>query len=98
MVLHPAPPWSRYLEAGTAGDISTTALPQCEAPSAAASRPAGSATAAPALARSLTLLLLLSLSLVLLLCSDLATLQSTESTFGSVDFQGVVGDTSPTYL
>ena len=35
------------------------------------------------------LLLLLSPSLVLLLCSNLATLQSTESTFGSVDFQGL---------
>src|SRR3989337_2749412 len=43
------------------------------------------------IARSLTLLLLLSPSLVLLLCSNLATLQSTESTFGSVDFQGVGG-------
>ena len=28
---------------------------------------------------------------MLLLCSDLATLQSTELTFGSVDFQGVGG-------
>ena len=37
------------------------------------------------------LLVLLSPSLVLLLCSDLATLQSTESTFGSVDFQGLGG-------
>ena len=69
--------------------------------------PAGSAVAAPALARSLALLLLLlrlslnrslaqlllllSPSLVLLLCSDLATLQLTESTFGSVDFQGAGG-------
>ena len=84
MVLHPAPPWSGYLEAGAAGDISTAALPQCEAPSAVATIPAGSATAAPALARSLALLLLLRLSLdrslaqllllspslVLLLCSD----------------------------
>ena len=26
-VLHPAPPWSGYLEAGTAGDISMMALP-----------------------------------------------------------------------
>ena len=84
-MLHPAPPWSGYLEAGAAGDISTAALPQCEAPSAAASIPAGSAAAAPALARSLALLLLLRLSpdcslaqlllllspsLVLLLCSD----------------------------
>ena len=84
-MLHSAPPWSGYLEAGAAGDISTAALPQCEAPSAAASIPAGSAAAAPALARSLTLLLLLRLSLdrslaqllllfspslVLLLCSD----------------------------
>jgi len=83
MVLHPAPPWSGYLEDGSAGDISTAALPQCEAPSAAASIPDGSA--APALARSLALLLLvrlslnrslaqllllLSPSLVLLLCSD----------------------------
>ena len=41
--------------------------------------------------RSLAQLLLLSPSLVLLLCSDLATLQSTESTFGSVNFQGVGG-------
>src|SRR4051812_39742954 len=48
------PPWSGYLEAGAAGDIFKAALPQCEAPSAAASIPAGSATAAPALARSLT--------------------------------------------
>ena len=84
-MLHPAPPWSGYLEVGTAGDISTTALPQCEAPSAAASIPAGSVAAALALARSLALLLLLRLSLdrslaqlllllspslVLLLCSD----------------------------
>ena len=53
MVLHPAPPWSGYLEADAAGDIPTAALPQCEAPSAAASIPAGSAAAAPALARSL---------------------------------------------
>ena len=37
------------------------------------------------------LLLLLSPSLVLLLCSDLATLQLTESTFGSVNFQGLGG-------
>ena len=85
MVLQPAPPWSGYLEAGAAGDISTAALAQCEAPSAAASIPAGSAAAAPALVRSLALLLLLRLSLdrslaqlllllspslVLLLCSD----------------------------
>ena len=106
-MLHPAPPWSGYLEADAVGDISTTALPQCEAPSAAAAAiPAGSAAAAPALARSLalllllwlsldrslaSLLLLLSPSLVLLLFSDLATLQSTESTFGSVDFQGLGG-------
>ena len=84
-MLHPAPPWSGYLEAGAAGDISMAALPQCEAPSAAASIPAGSVAAAPALARSLgllllpqlslyrslaQLLLLLSPSLVLLLCSD----------------------------
>ena len=89
MVPHPAPPWSGYLEASLAGDISMAALPQCEAPSAATSIPAGSAPAAPALARSLVLLLvlrlsldrslaqlllLLSPSLVLLLCSDLATL------------------------
>ena len=53
MVLHPAPPWSGYLEAGAAGDISMAALPQCEAPSAAASIPAGSTATAPALARSL---------------------------------------------
>ena len=66
-MLHPAPPWSGYLEAGTAGDTSTPALPQCEAPSTAASIPAGSAAAAPALARSLALLLLLRLSLALLL-------------------------------
>ena len=102
-MLHPASPWSGYFEAGATGDISMAALPQCEAPSAAASIPAGSAAAAPALAlaRSLALLLLLRLSLdrslaqlllllspslVLLLCSDLATLQSTESTFGSVNF------------
>ena len=26
-MLHPAPPWSGYLEAGAAGDISTAALP-----------------------------------------------------------------------
>ena len=79
------PPWSGYLEAGAAGDISTAALPQCEAPSAVASIPAGSAAAAPALACSLALLLLLRLSLdrslaqlllllspllMLLLCSD----------------------------
>ena len=112
-MLHPAPPWSGYLEAGATADISIVALPQCEVPLAAASIPAGSAAAAPALARSLALLLLLRLSLarpaaaapalahslalllllspslVLLLCSDLATLQSTESTFGSVDLQGV---------
>ena len=84
-MLHPAPPWSGYLEAGATGDISMAALPQCEAPSAAVSIPAGSAAAAPALARSLALLLLLRLSLdrslaqlllllspslVLLLCSD----------------------------
>ena len=84
-MLHPAPPWSGYLEAGAAGDISMEALPQCEAPLVAASIPAGSAAAAPALARSLALLLLLRLSLdrslaqlllllspslVLLLCSD----------------------------
>ena len=84
-MLHPAPPWSGYLEAGGVGDISTAALPQCEAPSAVASIPAGSAAAAPALARSLALLLLLRLSLdrslaqlllllspslVLLFCSD----------------------------
>ena len=62
-MLHPAPPWSGYLEAGAAGDISTVALPQCEAPLEAASIPAGSAAAAPALARSLALLLLLRLSL-----------------------------------
>ena len=37
------------------------------------------------------LLLLLPPSLVLLLCSNLATLQLTESTFGSVDFQGLGG-------
>ena len=52
-MLHPAPPWSGYLEAGAAGDISTAALPQFEAPSAAAAIPAGSVAAAPALARSL---------------------------------------------
>ena len=84
-MLHPAPSWSGYLEAGAAGDISMAALPQCEAPSAAASIPAGSVSAALALARSLELLLLLRLSLdcslaqlllllspslVLLLCSD----------------------------
>ena len=84
-MLHPAPPWSGYLEAGAAGDISTAALPQCEAPSAAAAILARSATAALAPARSLVLLLLLWLSLdrslaqlllllspslVLLLCSD----------------------------
>ena len=51
-MLYPAPPWSGYLEAGAAGDISTAALPQCEAPSAAASIPAGSAAAAPTLARA----------------------------------------------
>ena len=62
-MLHPAPPWSGYLEAGAVGDISTVALPQCEAPSVAAAIPAGSAAAAPALARSLALLLLLQLSL-----------------------------------
>ena len=104
-MLHPTPPWSGYLEAGATGDISMAALPQCEAPSAAASIPAGSATATPALARSLALLLLLWLSLdcslaqllllspslVLLLCSDLATLQSTEYTFGSDNFQGLGG-------
>ena len=85
MVLHPAPPWRGYLEDGAAGDISTTALPQYEAPSAVASIPAGSAATALALARSLALLLLLRLShdrshaqlllllspsLMLLLCSD----------------------------
>ena len=85
MVLHPTPPWSSYLEAGAAGDISTAALPQCEAPSAAAAIPTGFDAAAPALACSLALLLLLQLSLdrslaqlllllspslVLLLCSD----------------------------
>ena len=84
-MLYPAPPWNGYLEAGAAGNISMAALPQCEAPSAAASIPTGSAAAAPALARSLALLLLLRLlfdhslaqlllllspSLVLLLCSD----------------------------
>ena len=84
-VLHPAPPWRGYLEADTTSDISMVALPQCEAPSAAASIPAGSGAAALALARSLALLLLLRLSLdrslaqlllllspslVLLLCSD----------------------------
>ena len=84
-MLHPAPPWSGYLEAGAVGDISMAALPQFEAPSTAASIPAGSAAAAPALARSLALLLLLRLSLdrslaqlllllfpslVVLLCSD----------------------------
>ena len=79
-MLLPAPPWSGYLEVGAAGDISTVALPQCEAPSAAASILAGSAAPALALARSLALLLLpqlslallllLSPSLVLLLCSD----------------------------
>ena len=61
MVLHPAPPWSGYLEAGITGDISMAALPQCEAPSAVVSVPAGSI--ALALARSLALLLLLRLSL-----------------------------------
>ena len=75
----------RLLEADAAGDISMAALPQCEAPSAAAYIPAGSAAAAPALTCSLALLLLprlslnhslpqllllLSPSLVLLLCSD----------------------------
>ena len=83
-MLHPAPPWSGYLEADAAGDISTAALPQCEDPSAAAAIPAGYAAAAPALARSLALLLLwlslnrlltqllllLSPLLVMLLCSD----------------------------
>ena len=103
-MFHPAPPWSGYLEAGATGDISTAALPQCEAPSAAASIPAGSAAAALDVACSLALLLLLRLSLdrslvqlllllspslVMLRYSDLATLQSTESTFGSVDFQGL---------
>ena len=79
-MLHPAPPWSSYLEAGAAGDISTAALPQCEAPSAAAAIPAGSAVAAPALARLLALLLLLRLSLdrslaqLLLLLSPLLVL------------------------
>ena len=53
MVLHPAPSWSGYLEAGAVGDISTAALPQCEAPSAAAAIPDGSVATAPALARSL---------------------------------------------
>ena len=51
-MLHPAPPWSGYLEASAGSDISTAALPQCEAPSAAAAIPAGSAAAAPALARA----------------------------------------------
>ena len=84
-MLHPTPPWSGYLEAGTAGDISTSALPQCEASSVAVAIPAGFAAAALALARFLALLLLLQLSLdrslaqllmllspslVLLLCSD----------------------------
>ena len=85
-MLHPAPPWSGYLEVDAAGDISTASLPKCEAPSAATSIPAGSVAAAPVLALSLTLLLLLlwlsldrslaqlllllSPSLVLLLYSD----------------------------
>ena len=84
-MLHPALPWSGYLEVRAAGDISMAALPQCEAPSTVASIPAGFAAAAPALARSLALLLLLRLSLdrslaqlllllspslVLLLCSN----------------------------
>ena len=62
-MLHPAPPWSGYLEVGAAGDISMVALPQCEVPSAVAAIPAGSVAAAPALARSLALLLVLRLSL-----------------------------------
>ena len=66
-MLQPVPPWSGYLEASAAGDISMEALPQCEAPSAAASIPAGFVAAAPALARSLALLLLLRLSPALLL-------------------------------
>ena len=84
-MLHLAPLWSGYLEAGASGDISTAAFPQCEAPSVATSIPARSIAATPALARSLALLLLLWLSLnrslaqlllllspslVLLLCSD----------------------------
>ena len=82
-MLYPAPPWSGYLEDSATGDISMAALPQCEAPSAAAAIPAGSTAAAPvslaalrlllqlSLDRSLAqLLLLLSSSLVLLLCSD----------------------------
>ena len=79
-MLHPAPPWSGYLEAGATGDISMEALPQCEDPSAAASIPAGFAAAALALARSLALLLLLRLSLdrslaqLLLLLSPLLVL------------------------
>ena len=62
-MLHHAPPWSGYLEAGATGDISTAALPHCEAPLAAVSIPAGSVAAALALARSLALLLLLWISL-----------------------------------
>ena len=73
-MLHPAPPWSGYLEAGVAGDISMAALPQCEAPSAVASIPVGSAASAPAPARSLALLLLLRLSLDRLLAQLLILL------------------------
>ena len=93
-MLHPAPPWSGYLEAGSAGDISMAALPSA--------RPLRRRRPYQpdlllllwlSLDRSLAqLLLLLSPSLMLLLCSDLATLQLTESTFGSIDFQvGLAG-------
>ena len=71
-VLHPAPPWSGYLEAGAAGDIFTAAIPQCDALRRRRPyQPDLLLLLWLSLDRSLAqLLLLLSPSLVLLLYSD----------------------------
>ena len=96
--LGPEPTWRGSIYGGVAGHFLHVV-----APSAATSTSVG-ATAALALARAAALLLLSVPCLVcscycscsrccscLRCCSDLATLQSTESTFGSFDFQGVGG-------
>ena len=71
-MLPPAPPWSGYLEAGAAGDISMVALPSARPLRRRRPyQPDLLLLLRLSLDRSLAqLLLLLSPSLVLLLCSD----------------------------
>src|SRR5215216_3717269 len=96
--LGPEPTWRGSIHGGVAGHFLHGV-----APSVATSTSVGPA-AALALARAAALLLLSVPCLVcscshcysrscpcLRCCSDLATLQPTELTFGSVDFQGVGG-------